>query len=141
MSYTQRWSEDNAILERMEPGGYNGTYNTAYVSVKDYHRVTVVLECGTLGGAVNMQLYQATDTAGTGAKIIAGKAITELTAADDNAIVIVELRTEELDVDNGFDCVMASIVPFGMNYMSALVIGHQSRFKPVPATGIDEIVD
>lgn len=141
MTYTARWTELNAVLERMEPGGYNGPYTTAYVSLRDYQRVVFLIECGTLGGAVDAQVYQATDTAGTGAKVVAGKAITQLTATDDNALVAIEVRTEELDVDGAFDCVAILITPQGMNYMSCLVIGYATNYAAVPTTAFDEIVD
>jgi hypothetical protein len=53
---------------------------------------------------VDGKLEQATDGAGTGAKDITGKAITQFTAAgtDSNKQALINLRPEELDIANNF---------------------------------------
>jgi hypothetical protein len=122
-----------------------GTHNSAYVSLQSYHRAWLVLNVGDMavGATLDAGIQQATDTAGTGVKAIIGKTITQLTQAggDGNDLVCIELQTEELDVDGGFDCVRfyVTIAGAAVEY-SAILYGLISRFKAVPVTNWTEIV-
>lgn len=146
MSYTNRISEELYPLATHYPLQRQvATHVSDWVSLRDYHRAWLKLDVGVMGalGTVDAGLQQATDITGTGAKAIAGKTITQLTQAggDDNSQVCIELQTEELDVDNGFDCVRFYVV-VGVqesNY-NATLYGAYPRFKPVPTTNWDEIV-
>ena len=93
------------------------------------------------GGRVS---WQATSAAGADAKIIAGKAITQLTQAggDGGDLVAIELRTEELDV-NGEFAYVAAIVTVGnaASELSAVLLLGCTNYAPVPVTAWTEIVD
>lgn len=151
--YTQRFSEGHyPLLEANSDSFGVGTRNSAYASLQDYHRAVLVVNVGDLGQAATLdaQIRQATSAAGAGVKTIADKAgtgtkaITQLTQAggDGNNLVCIELQTEELDVDGGFsfvgvqDVVAGAACEFGW-----ILYGIASRFKPVPTTNWDEIVD
>ena len=67
--------------------------------------------------------------------------ITQLTNADDDKIVAIELDASELDVDGGFDCIgVRTIVAADVIPCSAILIRHTPRFKPVGTTSFDEVV-
>ena len=123
-----------------------GTHDLSWVSVKDYHRVWVVLDVGDMAAnaTLDCSVRQATDTSGTGAKAISGKSITQLTQAggDGNDLVCIELRTEELDIANGFDCisVRVTVATAAVEY-SVIVYGCEPRFAPTPTTNWTEVVD
>jgi hypothetical protein len=146
MSYTSR------VSERMYPLAYEhadsqaiGTHNSACVSLQNYHRAWLVLDVGDMGVGATLDagLQQATSTACAGVKAIAGKTITTLTQAggDGNDLVCIELQTEELDVDNAFDCVRFYVTIAGADVeYSAILYGLISRFKAVPTTNWTEIV-
>ena len=68
--YTARFSEQDALLATIDPASYNSEQNTGYVSLAQYHRAYVVVHAGVLGGNVNIDLEQGTDTSGTGAKTL-----------------------------------------------------------------------
>ena len=150
MSYTERFSEMHYPLVMVPPATYSAAAEviTAYVSLANYHRAALVIHLGnvTATGTLLARLLQATNTSGGSAKGIPttatqDKITTALANADDNGVVVIELRTEELDVDNGFDCVAIGYdvdtdsVPF-----SAVLYGIEPRFPPVSSAGYNEIV-
>lgn len=120
-----------------------GTYDTGYVNLKNYHRAWVVLYVGDLStnSTVDLALFQATDTSSTGEKAISGKSITQLDQSDgdDNAIVCIELQTEEMDVANEFNCLRARLtVGTADANTTVFVYGVEPRFEPVPTTNWEE---
>lgn len=112
-----------------------------WVSLKNYHRLAVVLfkGAGTAGDDPTLTLQQATDVAGTGAKALtfttvwtkqgtltgvgqytkvtqtAANTYTDLTSAEVAALWVVEIRHDDLDIDNDFDCVRATVADIGTN--------------------------
>lgn len=145
--YTARFTEMVCFLDKLDPDSYDpAEYNTGCNSLQRYHRAAVVLLVGDMvqGSTLDMDIEQATDTDGTGLKAITGKSITQLTAADldSNTTVVVEIRTEELDVDNAFDCINAEVTVAGAAVEFALLIlGLEPRYPPVPTTTLEEVVD
>ncbi|KPK86871.1 MAG: hypothetical protein AMJ81_00155 [Phycisphaerae bacterium SM23_33] len=129
-----------------------GTHNSAWVSLQNYHRAWLVLNVGEMqqGATLNCALQQARGPGGTGAKAITSsktagaKAITPLVQAtgDGDDLVCIELQTEELDVDRGFEHVRFQVVIAGgaVEY-AAVLYGCVSRFKAVPTTNWTERID
>ena len=148
-AYTQRFTEVHELLDSAWLVPANKTpaaYTTGYVSMANHQRAVYILLTGVMaqGATLNLQLWQATDTAGTVAKVIAGKAITQLTQAggDLNDACIIEVRTEELDVDGGFDCIAGILtVGAGNVYCTLLPLFGTSNYVPVPVANWTEIVD
>jgi len=151
MSYTERFSEVHYPLVAVVPAVYapGAATNSTYVSLANYHRAVLVVHCGTITatGTLDIQLRQASTSAGAGVKGIPttaaqSKAATQLTGADDDSIVIIELRTEELDIANGFEhvCITYDVDTDNVTF-SAILYGCEPRFKPVATTNWAEIVD
>lgn len=145
MSYTSRVSERMyPLVTQYADGRGLGTHNSGWVSLQDYHRAWFVLNLGDINvGTLDAGIQQAQDAAGTGAKAIAGKTITQLTAADGSDLVCIELQTEELDVDNGFEHVRfyVTLATVGVSAIyGATLYGLISRFKPVPTTNWTQVV-
>lgn len=140
-SYTERFTEVNELLGRLPPLTYNGGVSTPWMAVNDFHRVIVIVGAGTLTGTLDVSVSQATNIAGAGAKVIAGKAITQLAATADEAICGIELRTEELDVDNGFDCIRVNTASSAVNVFEVIVFGLIPRYAEVGVTEWDEVID
>lgn len=112
-----------------------------YVSLKNYKHLTVVFfkAAGTAGDDPTLALTQATDVAGTGVKALtftelfvkqgtltaigeftkvtqsAAGSYTEATSAESQAIWVVEIDAEDLDIANGFTCVKAAVADVGTN--------------------------
>lgn len=148
MTYTERFSEVHYPLAHHLPLARDASVNySAYVSLANYHRAVLVVHVGamTANSTLDAGIQQASDSTGTGVKAITGKAITQLTQAggDGNEDpIVIELRTEELDVTGGFEHVRF-YVTVGTNPVtySAVLYGIVSRYEPVPTTNWAQIVD
>lgn len=142
-------SERIAVVGNIDPDANTaGTYTTGWVAAKNFHSFLAVIQAGDLGtnATLDAKLQQATSVAGAGAKDITGKAIAQLTEAgtDSNKQALINLRTEALDVDNGFAFVRLSMtVATATSDAGAVLLGFDSRFGPASdfdAATVDEIV-
>ena len=136
------------VTEIMEPLNY-GIYQilpvaetiTPYVALNRFHRAFAWVFFGNMGpGAdVVVQVMQATDVGGGGAQVVAGKATAE--TATPVSHYAIEIQTEELDVDNGYDCI-ALRFDVDDNDVEAtwMIWGVVPRHPPVPVTFWQEIV-
>ena len=100
-------SELLSILATLDPGNQApGVANTGWVPLSIHHGLLALVQTGALatGATIDAKLQQALDASGTGAKDVAGKAISQLTQASNgaNRQALINLRPEELDVNNGF---------------------------------------
>jgi hypothetical protein len=138
--YTNRFTEVNILLDALDVASHAGGESTEWVSLQNYHRCVVMIFTGGMAGTLDVALWQATNAAGAGAKVIAGKAITQLAGTDDQSACIIELQTEEMDVDGGFDFIRAQSVNGAANDYGIFVFGITPRYPPGPTTGWDEIV-
>ena len=144
--FTERFSEVWYPLAIENADSYGiATVNSAYVSLANYHRALLVINVGDMQATATLDvgIQQATNTAGAGVKAISGKTITQLTQAggDGNDLVCIELRTEELDVTGGFDCIRFYVtVAAAAVELSAVLYGGVPRFQPTVTTNWTEIV-
>lgn len=120
-----------------------GANNGDWVSMKNYERCTLIVfkAAGTAGDDPTVTLEQATAVAGTSAKNLvaidrvhvkqdtaltgvgqytlveqtAAATYTDATSAEDQAIWVIDIQAEDLDRENGFDCIRASIADVGSN--------------------------
>jgi len=145
-AYTNRFTEVHELVGADADVFAIGVYPQNYVSMANHQRAVIILHVGDMaqGATVDLQVWQATDAAGTGAKVIAGKAITQLTQAggDAGSTVIIELRSEELDVNGGFAFIgMVLTVAGGDCDIGVVALGGCSNYPPVSTTAWTEIVD
>lgn len=147
MAYTERFTEKNALLAVHYPLTRQvATHVSDWVLMENYHRAFFELLLGAMGtnATVDADLQQASSATGTGAKAISGKSITQLTQAgtDNNSPVGIELRTEELDVNGGFEYVRFRVtIAVADCAYSATLRGHEPRYAPVSTAIYDEVVD
>lgn len=135
MDANARFTEQNALLATLDPASVAaGTVVSAWVPAANFHRIAVMLQTGVLGAnaTVDAKLRQATDSSGTGAKDITGKAITQIVkATGDNVQAFIGLKAEELDANNGFGYVALSVtVGTAASILSAAIFGTNPRFAP-----------
>lgn len=127
-----RISENIAVLATLDPVSQGaGTITTGWISMGKYGRLLALIGVGamTATSTVDAKLQQATDGAGTGAKDIAGKAITQLLAAGgNNRQVEIDLREDELDTNNNFAFVRLSLtVAAAASLLQAVLVGAHPR--------------
>lgn len=139
--YTERFSEVWSLLGDIVAANATTEQNTGYVSLANYHRAMIMVVPISLGGDLDVDVEQGTTTAGAGAKTVdsGNKDIT--VASTDTAPSIIELRTEELDVTGGFDCVNVEVTPGAASYFSVTLWGGVPRFAPVSTTNLDSVTD
>jgi hypothetical protein len=135
--YTEQFSESHTLLDQIFPVSTSTQVNGNYVSLKHFQRAVAKFSVGAIavGGTLTFQVRQAQDTSGTGVKAL--KAATAITDAGDNQHVWIEIRTEELDVDGGFDCVrIEAVAGTAASVVYAELIGFVSRFEPVAESNV-----
>ena len=102
-----------AILATIDPASQAaGAISSGWVSVANHLGFLAMVQTGTLGtgATVDAKLQQALDSAGTGAKEISGKAITQIVkATGDNKQALINLKPEDLDIVNGFGFVRVAL--------------------------------
>lgn len=152
MSYTEKFTEVHKLLiSENSPALVAGTYDSPWVSLMNYHRAVAILHVLDMGAGATLDfsIRQATTTAGANAKVITNTAgatthaITQLTQADGDvdSDVIIELRTAQLDVTNGFDCIsVRTVVGVDTCVISYHVFGIIPRFPPVGVAEWTEVV-
>lgn len=129
-------SEQLAILTTLDPSNQAvGVANSNWITLSSYHSLLAMIETGALatGGTVDAKLQQAQDANGTGAKDIAGKAITQLSQGGNGASrqALINLRPEELDVNGGFAFVRLVVtVGTAAAFTAAQLLGMNPRYEP-----------
>lgn len=139
--------------------------NGDWVSLKNYGHVAIVVikDGGTAAEDPSFTVRQATDVAGTGAKALNFTRVDKKQAADvqtvaqftkvtqaasntyagdgtsaeDEMIVVIEFDADELDTENGFDCVQLQIPDVGAaaQLAAAIYILTEPRYGQEPALG------
>ena len=128
-------SEMLAVLATIDPATQSaGAVSTGWISVANHLGFLALVQTGVLGtsATVDAKLQQALDSAGTGAKDISGKAITQIVkATGDNKQVLVNVKPEELDTVNGFGFVRVTVtVGVAASITSAQLLGVNPRYAP-----------
>lgn len=121
----------------------SGANDGDWVSLKDYRHIAIIFRSGvgTAGQDPTLTIEQAQDVAGTGAKGLnfdtiyrkqaatdlsavgaftkteqtAASTYTDADAAEQSVLWIVEFDVAELDINNGFDVIRATIADVGAN--------------------------
>ena len=109
------------LLETSDIGGTNAQNSGGWLSMKNYSRVMAYVELGTWNSSDDLdecRLQQATDSSGTSAKDFTtdasgGDYDTDSPVDADGDFVIIEARSEDLDVDNGFDYIRLYVAEGG----------------------------
>jgi hypothetical protein len=124
-----------ATLAALNPASVAaGTVVTAYVPAANFHSISAMIQVGamTATGTIDAKLRQAQDATGTGVKDVTGKAITQILAATgSNTQASIELRSDDLDSNNGFAFVALSVtVGSAASVLGAFLLGANPRYAP-----------
>ena len=134
----QKISEGLAVLATYDPASVAAsTVTTGWVDQSVFFYVLALIQTGVLGASatVDAKLQQATDSSGTGAKDVTGKAITQIVkATGDNKQAMISMKEADLDTEGGFRYVRLSItVGVAASQLSAALIGGVPRYQPANA--------
>lgn len=142
-------SKQVAVVGTIDPDAYAAsTVVSDWVNMEDWERVMAIVMAGELGSSATLdaKLRQAKDGSGTGAKDIAGKAITQLTQAGSGSDkqAVINVRREDLDYNNGFTYVALSMtVATATSDAGAILLGLNPRYNDAEdndLASVDEIV-
>lgn len=136
MTPNQLPSDGVAVLGAIDPISQGvGTATTGWVSVANFHSFMALIDAGVFGASatVDAKIQQATDSGGTGAKDITGKALTQLlSAGGNNRQALINFRAQDVDTNNGFGYVRLSVtVGTAATLIAAQLLGFYPRFEPV----------
>ncbi|CAJ8907143.1 Uncharacterised protein [Burkholderia pseudomallei] len=128
-------TEQVAVLGAIVPSSQAaGTAASGWLSAAQFQKFLAIVQAGAMGsgGTIDAKIQQATDSSGTNAKDIAGKAITQLAAAGGgNVQVEINLDGQELDTNGGFGFIQLSVTTASAaSLTSGLVLGFLPRFGP-----------
>jgi hypothetical protein len=150
MSINSLPSERAAVVATIDPDVYTqAAYVSDYVDMGKWDSLLAVIMAGTLGSSatLNAKLVQATTSGGSGKKDISGKAIAALTqgGTDSDKQALINLRAEELDVDNDFQFVAIEMtIGTATSDAGAVLFGFDGRYLPASDSdlaSVDEIVN
>jgi hypothetical protein len=164
--------ERQQIIEGFLPVDMSVAANNGdYISLKNYKHVAVVLfkAVGAAGEPPTLTLQQAQDVSGTGAKNLtftrvdtkqaatnlqgtgqwtkvtqaAANTYTSTNNGDKAALWVVEFDSDQLDTNNGFDCLRATVADVGATAQLGclLYILSEPRFPTAPENMLSAIVD
>lgn len=139
----ERFHEGNKLLAHIPADSQTTAQTSSWVSMADFREIVALISVGDLATSAtfNAKLQQATDSSGTGAKDITGKAITALADTDDDVALLLSVIAEELDVDNNFTHVALVATPATAAVeFGALVFGCGARTRPVLTTNWEQTV-
>jgi len=138
MAFTNRYSEEVALLAADLESGVSAEQNTGWIAIGNYQRVVVEIHAPTVGTTINADIEIATDSSGTGVTNMTGKSITEIDAA---ASILIEINSEEFNQSNvEYTHMQVETTPSGTCDYVVLVKGLSPRFAPVTVATWDEIV-
>lgn len=117
-----------------------GAQSTGWISVAEYFSFMALVQAGALGasGTVDAKLEQAQDASGTGAKDVAGKAITQVTVSNKTAAI--GLGHNDIDTTNGFTHFRLTVtVGTAASDTAAAVFGADARYEKPANNQADEV--
>lgn len=139
----ERFHESNKLLAHIPADSQTAAQTSSWVSMADFREIYATISVGDLAATATFdaKLRQATDSSGTSAKDISGKAITQLADTDDDKALLLSVIAEELDVDNGFTHVALVCTPATAAVeFGAMVFGCGARTRPVLTTNWTQTV-
>ena len=142
MPYTERFTEVHQLLATIYAANVAAEQNSGYVDIGTFHRAVIIIHPLALTAALNVDIEEATDTLGTSPQAFqaAGHDIT--VAAADTEPSVIEIRTEECDVNDHYHCINLEITPAGATeYFVAEIWGVIPRFAPVSTAALDSVTD
>lgn len=142
-------TEAMALVAKLDPNATPaGDHNTDWINAKLFFVYVAVIIAGDMGSSatIDAKIEQATDASGTGAKDVPGTSITQLVDADGDSSkqVLINMRVESLDVNNGFTHIRVALTVAGATSDAcALLLGFEPKVIPASennAASVAEVI-
>jgi hypothetical protein len=122
-----------------------GTATSGWVSAANFQRFLAEIRTGVLGASatVDAKIQQATDSSGTSAKDVTGKAIAQIVkASGDGKVAFINFADTDLDTNNGFTFVQLSItVGTAASLIGGSLKGFVPRYEPPVDSGANPAIN
>lgn len=141
-TYTENFTEIHELAGAVVDTFAAGTHEVmTYRSMANHQRAVCIIVTGAFDQAASLAvvLAQATTADGTDAKQIGAGAGKGLALAA-NSVYAIEVRTEELDVSNGFAYLGGTLIATGNVEVAVVGLLGGANYPPVPTTNWTEIV-
>lgn len=135
-------SERMAIVATIDPvDAATSAVNSDYVDMSKFSRLMAVVMAGAITGTIDGKLTESTDGSGGSEADITGKAITQLSATDDNKQGIINIHESELSA--GFDFVRLVLTPTGgtTNLAGAIILGGDASHEPASDNDLASVAE
>lgn len=134
--------EQLAVVATIDPQLVdNNSVTSDWVDMSEARELLFVIQAGATDTTINAKLQAATDNTGTSAADITGKAITQLTATDDNAQALIHIRADEVPAGKSH---VALVVTVGDGttggYVSAIGLASRLRYSD-PGNHLASVVE
>lgn len=135
-----RSSQRQAVIGIIDPESVDGAARqTAWIPIEHYNKIAFLISIGANATSVLPSVRQATDAAGAGAKVIAGKTPTIVLVADKQ--VLIDIDQQDLDVDNDFDHVELDLTTVGVALIQAIALGLDADYQPADQYNLASVVE
>jgi len=142
--HTERFTEEWQLLDTIPPSVSTAEQNSGWNAVAGFDRIVVIIQTGaiTSGGTIDADIEIGTTSSGGTTATMTDKSITQLTSADANKVVVIEMRPEEFIQSNvAYSYMQLELTCATQNCLVGAQIWGCAMYQPAVTTTIDEIVD
>lgn len=139
-------SDRSVVMAAVDPQSASTAKSSGYVDMGLFESLlaVIMLGDGASGGTFDAKLEQATTDGGT-PKNVTGKAMTQVVNTNgsiDNKQYLINCKSEDLDVANGYRWVRLTITPAtAASLLAGLVLGLDARYAPATdAASVAEVI-
>lgn len=134
--------EQLAVVATIDPQLVdNNSVTSDWVDMSEARELLFVIQAGATDTTINAKLQAATDNTGTSAADITGKAITQLTATDDNAQALIHIRADEVPAGKSHVALVVTVGDGATGgYVSAIGLASRLRYSD-PGNNLASVVE
>lgn len=133
-------SERIALVGTIDPvNGNNSTLNSDYVDMSKFAEALFIFQLGSVDSTVACLVRESLNTSDAGGQTLSGKSATTLTATDDNKIVLINVKSEELTTGYRYLRGRMTVGAGTTNLVSCVALGIKPRFGPASDDNLADV--
>ncbi len=130
-----------AVVGKIDPkNGNNTTQNTDYVDMSKFAEVLFIFQLGSVDNTIDCLVRESTNTSDGGGQTLSGKSATQLTGSDDNKIVVIQVKAEELSPGYRYLRGRMTVGNGTTNLIACTVLGLMPRYGPASDDDLADVV-
>ena|SRR3990167_3732286 len=145
-SYTERFSEAWQLIDVLygDAVAANTESNTGYSSLANFQRVVIIIHPVDVNDVLDVDIEEALTTAGGSPQALASGGHDITIAIADTLPSVIELTTDELDVNDDYDCINVEVTTAntgGSGNEFVVEIWGMPNYLPAATTNLDSVTD